>query len=89
MSIPGKPMPDNNTSYVKNAEENYNVQVKFVSRAKLHTSVLVKGCERESAKVQAATRALCHHMCGIVSILIILTVKNIQLTQLRLFRFVQ
>lgn len=69
MSIPGRPMPDNSTEYVKEAEINYNVQVKFVSRAKLHTSVLVKGCEKEAGKVQDAARALCFHMCGSVSIL--------------------
>lgn len=67
MSIPGRPMPDNNTDYVKEAEINYNVQVKFVSRAKLHTSVLVKGCEKEASRVQDAARALCFHMCGSVS----------------------
>lgn len=71
MSIPGRPMPDNSTDYVKEAEINYNVQVKFVSRAKLHTSVLVKGCEKEAGKVQDAARALCFHMCGSVSILTI------------------
>lgn len=68
MSIPGRPMPDNNTEYVKEAETTYNVQVKFVSRAKLHTSVLVKGCEKEAEKVQDAARFLCFHMCGSVSI---------------------
>lgn len=68
MSIPGRPMPDGNTEYVKEAESTYNVQVKFVSRAKLHMSVLVKGCEDEADKVQNAARFLCFHMCGSVSI---------------------
>lgn len=68
MTIPGRPMPDNNTEYVKEAENTYNVQVKFVARAKLHMSVLVKGCEKEADKVQDATRFLCFHMCGSVSI---------------------
>lgn len=68
MSIPGRPMPDNNTEYVKEAEETYKVQVKFVSRAKLHMSVLVKGCENDADKVQNAARFLCFHMCGSVSI---------------------
>lgn len=67
MSIPGRPMPDSNTEYVKEAETNYNVQVKFVSRAKLHMSVLVKGSEKEAEKVQDAARFLCFHMCGSVS----------------------
>lgn len=67
MSIPGRPMPDNNTEYVKEAETTFNVQVRFVSRAKLHTSVLVKGCEKEAEKVQDAARFLCFHMCGSVS----------------------
>lgn len=60
-------MPDNNTEYVKEAEATYNVQVRFVSRAKLHTSVLVKGCEKDAEKVQDAARFLCIHMCGSVS----------------------
>lgn len=68
MCIPGRPMPDNNTDYVKEVEHTYNVQIKFVSRAKLHTSVLVKGCEKESTTVQSATRSLCFHMCGSVCI---------------------
>lgn len=67
MTVPGPPMPDNNTEYVKEAEAKFNVQVKFVSRAKLHTSVLVKGCEKEAEKVQDATRQLCLYMCGSVS----------------------
>lgn len=67
MTIPDRPMPDNNTEYVKEAEATYNVQVRFVSRAKLHTSVLVKGCEKDAEKVQDAARFLCIHMCGSVS----------------------
>lgn len=68
MSMPGRPMPDNNTEYVKEAEARFNVQVRFLSRAKLHTSVLVKGCEREADKVQDAARHLCFHMLGSVSV---------------------
>lgn len=68
MSIPGRPMPDNNTEYVKEAENTFNVQVRFASRTKLYTSVLVKGCEKEADKVQDAARFLCFHMCGSVSI---------------------
>lgn len=68
MCLPGRSMPDNNTDYVREAEATFNVQVKFVSRAKLHTSVLVKGCEKEADKVQDAARFLCFHMCGSVSI---------------------
>lgn len=67
MSIPGRPMPDSNTEYVKEAENIYKVQVKFVSRAKLHISVLVKGSEEYAGKVQDAARFLCFHMCGNVS----------------------
>lgn len=67
MSIPGRPMPDNSTEYVKEAEETYQVQVKFVTRAKLHMSVLVKGSEDQAEKVQNAARFLCFHMCGSVS----------------------
>lgn len=68
MSIPGRPMPDNNTEYVKEAEVRFNVQVRFGSRAKLHTSVLVKGCEKEADQVRDAARQLCFHMCGSVSL---------------------
>lgn len=67
MSIPGRPMPDSSTEYVKEAEQTYNVQVKFVTRAKIHLSVLVKGCEKDADKVQNAARFLCFHMCGSVS----------------------
>lgn len=67
MSIPGRPMPDSNTEYVKEAENTYKVQVKFVSKAKLHISVLVKGSEKEADNVQNAARFLCFHMCGSVS----------------------
>lgn len=69
MSIPGRAMPTEykNTEYVKEAEATYNVQVSFAPRAKLHTSVSVKGCEKEADKVQDAARFLCFHMCGTVS----------------------
>lgn len=70
MSVPGHPMPDNNTEYVKEAEAAYNVQVRFVSRATMPTSVLVEGCEKEADKVQNAVRFLYYHMCGSVSTVI-------------------
>ncbi|XP_031619044.1 protein bicaudal C [Contarinia nasturtii] len=64
MSVPGHPIPDNNTEYVKEAEATYNVQVKFSSRPKLNSSVVVKGSEKEAEKVQDAARQLCLYMCG-------------------------
>lgn len=67
--IPGRPMPDNNTEYVKDVEAKFNILVIFSSRSKLHSSlVLVKGSEREAANVRDATRLLIIHMCGSVSI---------------------
>lgn len=67
MSVPGHSVPDNNTEYVKEAEATYNVQVKFSSRPKLNSSVVVKGSEKEAEKVQDAARQLCLYMCGNVS----------------------
>ncbi|XP_036321966.1 protein bicaudal C [Rhagoletis pomonella] len=61
---PGRPQPDHETSYVKLVEANYNVQVIFSSRPKLHSSlVLVKGSEKEATKVQDATQMLINFSC--------------------------
>ncbi|XP_067620096.1 protein bicaudal C isoform X2 [Eurosta solidaginis] len=61
---PGHPQPDHDTPYVKMVEAQYNVQVIFSSRPKLHSSlVLVKGCEKEATKVQDATQSLINFTC--------------------------
>ncbi|XP_055643769.1 protein bicaudal C [Toxorhynchites rutilus septentrionalis] len=61
---PGKTPPDNDTPYVKEVEREFNVQVIFSTRPKLHSSlVLVKGAEKEEQKVKEATRRLMEFMC--------------------------
>ncbi|XP_055548937.1 protein bicaudal C [Wyeomyia smithii] len=61
---PGKTPPDNETPYVKEVEKEFNVQVIFSTRPKLHSSlVLVKGSEKEELKVKEATRRLMDLMC--------------------------
>lgn len=61
---PGKTPPDNDTPYVKEVEKEFNVQVIFSTRPKLHSSlVLVKGSEKEELKVKEATRRLMDFMC--------------------------
>ncbi|XP_065075230.1 protein bicaudal C [Ochlerotatus camptorhynchus] len=61
---PGKPSPDNETPYVKQVEKEFNVQVIFSTRPKLHSSlVLVKGSEKEELKVKEATHRLMDFMC--------------------------
>lgn len=61
---PGKTPPDNETPYVKEVEKEFNVQVIFSTRPKLHSSlVLVKGSEKEEQKVKEATRRLMDFMC--------------------------
>lgn len=61
---PGKAPPDNETPFVKEVEKEFNVQVIFSTRPKLHSSlVLVKGSEKEELKVKEATRRLMDFMC--------------------------
>lgn len=55
----GHPVPDNDTIYVKEIEQKYNVQIIFSTRAKLHSSlVLVKGSEVDVIHVKKATKLL-------------------------------
>ena len=50
--------------YIIKIQEQFNVQVMFRTRPKLHaTLVVVKGCEWEVDKVKEATVNLIHHMC--------------------------
>lgn len=66
---PGRTAPDNDTQYVKDIEQLYNIQVIFSTRPKLHSSlVLVKGSEKESAKVQEATQLLINFMCENIAV---------------------
>lgn len=61
--FPGAPIYDNNTPFIKEMEKQYNLQVIFSSRPKLHSStVLVKGCEKEHKNVIDATRRLIEFM---------------------------
>ncbi|KAL5281386.1 BICC1 family protein [Megaselia abdita] len=61
---PGRPAPDHDTPFITNVENQYNVQVIFSTRPKLHSSlVLVKGSEKEAAKVQEATQELINFTC--------------------------
>ncbi|XP_065223706.1 protein bicaudal C homolog 1 isoform X2 [Planococcus citri] len=58
--------PEQTSSIVLSTiQENYNVQVMFRTRAKLHsTLVMVKGCELDMRKVKEATLSLISLMCG-------------------------
>ncbi|XP_046753461.1 protein bicaudal C isoform X2 [Diprion similis] len=56
--------PDATSPYVIKIQEQYNVQVMFRTRPKLHaTLVVVKGCEWEVSQVKEATLLLIRHMC--------------------------
>lgn len=57
-------MPQANTPYVVEIQVQYNVQVIFRTRSKLHaTLVLVKGLEWEVNQVKRATLLLIKYMC--------------------------
>ena len=57
-------MPDSTSPYVVKIQEQYNVQVMFRTRPKLHaTLVVVKGCEWEVSHTKEATMLLIHYMC--------------------------
>ncbi|XP_025829225.1 protein bicaudal C homolog 1 [Agrilus planipennis] len=56
--------PDANTSYVVEIQKQYNVQVMFRTRPKLHaTSVMVKGVEWEVQQTKQATILLMQYIC--------------------------
>ncbi|PSN34659.1 Protein bicaudal C 1 [Blattella germanica] len=58
------PLADNNSQYLKNVQEKYNVHVMFRNRPKLYgTMVVVKGCEWEVDSVKEATILVMHHLC--------------------------
>ncbi|KAF5301419.1 hypothetical protein FQA39_LY02148 [Lamprigera yunnana] len=57
-------VPDGNTPYVIHVQQQYNVQVMFRTRPKLHASlVMVKGVEWEVQQVKQATILLVEYMC--------------------------
>lgn len=61
--------PDNNTPYVIKVQEQYNVQVMFRTRPKLHaTLVMVKGVEWEVQQVKQATMLLVEYMCDTLAV---------------------
>lgn len=58
--------------FVLEIQENYQVQVMFRTRAKLHsTLVMVKGCEWEVVRVKQATVHLINYMCDNLAVGII------------------
>lgn len=66
---PGKAQPDNETPFVKELEKEFNIQVIFSSRPKLHSAlVLIKGSEMEVVKVKEATRRLIDYICGEIAV---------------------
>lgn len=59
-----QPYPDPESPFLLSVQKEYNVQVMFRTRPKLHaTLVVVKGCEWEVAQVKEATLLLINHMC--------------------------
>lgn len=66
---PNENIPDNQTPFIINIEKEYNVQVIFSSRQKLHSSlVLIKGSEKDYKKVKEATQRLIHFICGSLAV---------------------
>ncbi|XP_008547286.1 protein bicaudal C isoform X1 [Microplitis demolitor] len=57
-------VPDSTSPCIVKIQEQYNVQVMFRTRPKLHaTLVVVKGCEWEVHQVKEATTSLINYMC--------------------------
>lgn len=62
---PGRPQPDNETPFVQEIEREFNVQIIFSSRPKLHSAlVLIKGSEMDVVQVKEATKRLIDLICG-------------------------
>lgn len=60
---PGNPVPDCNTPIVKEVERQFNVQVIFSSRPKLHSAmVLIKGSEMDHKNVKDASKRLIQYL---------------------------
>ncbi|XP_037293126.1 protein bicaudal C isoform X2 [Manduca sexta] len=62
---PSQPLPDINSPYVRQIQEQYNVQVMLRNRPKLHANLLVvKGVQWEVKATMEATGLLMNYMCG-------------------------
>ncbi|XP_041982376.1 protein bicaudal C homolog 1 isoform X2 [Aricia agestis] len=62
---PSQPLPDINSPYVQQIQEQYNVQVMVRNRPKLHANLLVvKGVQWEVQATMEATTLLMNYMCG-------------------------
>ncbi|XP_061718546.1 protein bicaudal C isoform X2 [Cydia pomonella] len=62
---PSQPLPDINSPYVQQIQEQYNVQVMLRNRPKLHANLLVvKGVQWEVQATMEATGLLMNYMCG-------------------------
>ncbi|XP_028167373.1 protein bicaudal C homolog 1 [Ostrinia furnacalis] len=62
---PSQPLPDINSPYVQQVQEQYNVQVMLRNRPKLHANLLVvKGVQWEVKATMEATSLLMNYMCG-------------------------
>ncbi|XP_026495794.2 protein bicaudal C [Vanessa tameamea] len=62
---PSQPLPDINSPYVQQIQEQYNVQVMLRNRPKLHANlVVVKGVQWEVLATMEATALLMTYMCG-------------------------
>ncbi|OWR54324.1 bicaudal C [Danaus plexippus plexippus] len=62
---PSQPLPDINSPYVQQIQEQYNVQVMLRNRPKLHANLLVvKGVQWEVRATMEATTLLMTYMCG-------------------------
>ncbi|XP_049703843.2 protein bicaudal C [Helicoverpa armigera] len=60
-----QPLPDINSPYVQNIQDQYNVQVMLRNRPKLHANLLVvKGVQWEVQATMEATNLLMNYMCG-------------------------
>lgn len=71
-------VPDANTPYVSEVQEQFNVQVMFRTRPKLHaTLVMVKGVEWEVQQVKQATLLLIQYMCENLAVILLSFIKFI------------
>ncbi|XP_055712848.1 protein bicaudal C isoform X2 [Phlebotomus papatasi] len=61
---PSHPVPDNESPYIKEVQQRYEVQIAFSNKPKLHSlSVIVKGSERNCMNVKIATQLLIDKFC--------------------------
>ncbi|GAB0095254.1 Protein bicaudal C [Sergentomyia squamirostris] len=66
---PSHPVPDNESPYIKEVQQSYEVQIAFSNKPKLHSlSVIVKGSERNCMNVKIATQLLIDKFCTTTSV---------------------